>query len=185
MSHLLEANETKELLKEAEALIASGKYFAALVAIRKAIFIEFEAEYSVYGWRDYEGQDEVFGLGSLARGGWKAHYWTRTKDWIAKNVKDPIGYIQIDYDRWRLDATEWGINTAELENIRNLTPAVFRPDKQGEWCIKHKAGFPTTGATPANAKYCLDRAIAVVLKKQEHLRAAKYSPVREAAKLPD
>src|SRR5207245_594315 len=69
MADLLEANETKELLKEAEALIASGKCFAALLAIRKAIFIEFEAEYSVYGWRDYEGQDEDFGLGSLDRGG--------------------------------------------------------------------------------------------------------------------
>jgi flagellar biosynthesis regulator FlbT len=158
MADLLGADETREFLKRAETLIASGEYFEALTAIRKAIFIEFEADYSVYGWRDYEGGEGPLGLGSFSRGGWKAPFWTQRKDWIQKYVRDPLDYIQIDYDHWRLDATEWGINTAELQSIRNLTPSVFRPDEHTDWSIKYDAALPTRGATHANAKYCLDRA---------------------------
>src|SRR5262249_48618361 len=125
MADLLEEGETRDLLKAAEALIDSNEYFEALIAIRKALFIEFEADYSVYDWRDYEG-GAMEGLAWFGRGGWKAPYWTRNSDWIQKNIQEPLDYIQIDFDRWRLDATEWGINTAELQSIRTLTPSVFR-----------------------------------------------------------
>jgi len=184
MADLLDASETQELLKEAEALIASKRYLDALTAIRKAIFIEFEADYSIYNWRDYEGQED-FGLGMIGRGGLKAPYWTRRRDWIQQNVKEPLDYIQIDPNRWRLDATEWGINTAELQNVCNLTPAVFRADKNSKWSKKYDAAFPTKGATVANAKYCLDRAIAVILKKREHYGAARYSRFGPLVKLPN
>jgi hypothetical protein len=186
MADLLEANETQKVLKEAEAFIASKQYLEALTAIRKAIFIEFEADYSVYDWRDYEGQEDPLGLGLLlGRRGWKAPYWTRRKDWIQKNVRDPLDYIQIDHDHWRLDATEWGISTADLQSICNLTPSVFRKDGNSNWSIKYDAALPTKGATPANAKYCLDRAIAVILKKREHGRAAKYSRFDRLVSLPE
>jgi hypothetical protein len=174
MSDLLEAGETRSFLKLSESLVASGKFFDALVAIRKAIFLEFEVEYSVYAWRDYDDQEAPIGLGHLGRGGWKAPYWTRNKEWILKNVRDPLDYVQLDYDRWRIDAMEWGINTAELQNIRNLTPSVFRPENGAEWSIKYHTTLVATSAAPANAKYCLDRAIAVVLKKQEYGRVSRY-----------
>jgi hypothetical protein len=54
-----------------------------------------------------------------------------------------------------------------------------------DWSIKYDAAFPTEGATAANAKYCLDRAIAVILKKREHSRAARHSRLDRLVKLPD
>jgi hypothetical protein len=69
---------------------------------------------------------------------------------------------------------EWGINTAELQNLRNLTPAVFRQEREGVWYVKYDMEFPVSGATLPNSKYCLDRAIAIILKKQEHRRTTRY-----------
>jgi hypothetical protein len=185
MAGLLEAGETREYLQSAEALIDATKYLDALVEIRKGLFVEFEHDYSVHGWRDYEGQNEFRGLGSFGRGGWKAPYWTQNKKWVDEHVSDPLDYIQIDFDRWRVDALEWGINTAELHSIRNLTPSVFRAEEGATWCIRYDAAFLTSAATLENAKYCLDRAIAVILKKQQHIRAHKGKGSPGIAPLPN
>lgn len=101
-------------------------------------------------------------------GGWKALHWTRRKDWIDDNVRVPTDYIQIDYQKWRLQAMEMGIHTVELENLRRLTPDVFRSTRKTDWSVTYDASFPSSNATETNARYCLDRAVWIVLKKQEH-----------------
>jgi hypothetical protein len=169
LSDLLEQSEAKGFLKTAENYISESRFLDALTEIRKAIFVEFEADYSVYEWRDHEGGEARLSLAAILRS-WKAPSWTRNKKWIEEHVNEPLDYIQIDYERWRLDAMEWGINTTELQNLRHLTPQVFRPDRESAWCIKYDSYFPANDATLANAKYCLDRTIAVILKKQEHQR---------------
>ena len=50
---------------------------------------------------------------------------------------------------------------------------MFRADIKSDWCIKYDADFPVNDATLANAKYCLDRTIAVILKQQEHRRTSR------------
>ena len=182
MADLIEPGETQGLLKEAETLVESGQHLEALTAIRKAIFIEFEVDYSIYGCRDYEVGSSGLGLGL---GGWKSPYWTRNKEWITENVRDPLDYIQIDHDQWRLDAAEWGVSTAELQNIRNLTPAVFRGDGRSDWSVKYDAAHLSGEISPEAVKYCLDRSIAVILKKREHWRAGKYSRTHRRVDLPE
>ena len=110
----------------------------------------------------------------FSRGGRKAHYWTRNKEWIEKNVKDPIDYIQIDHERLRVDGMEWGVNTAELENLRRLTPDVFRPESGGAWHVRYDVLFPPNEATQSNARYCLDRAISILLRKQQHTKTKRW-----------
>ncbi len=172
LSDLLDEGEAKVFLKSAEECIAESRYFDALIEIRKAIFIEFEDDYSIYRWKDQEASESVI-LQLCAVGGCKAPYWMAQKKWIQENVRDPLDYIQIDYERWKLDAMEWGINTAELENLRRLTPQVFRGECNSEWCIKYNLDLPDE-ANLSDAKYCLDRTIAVILKKQEHERTTRY-----------
>ncbi len=173
LSDLLEAGETKEALIKAESLIEKGNYFEALIEIRKAIFIEFENDYSIYGWRDANNRESYSPFGIFARGGLKAADWMKNKIWIDEHVRNPIDYIQIDYERWRLDAMEWGINTAELENIRHLTPEVFRTHEKDRWHIKYDASLPESEGTLQNAKYCLDKTISIILKKQGHNRISR------------
>jgi hypothetical protein len=177
LSDLLDAGEARDFLNEAATLIDQGKLLDALIAVRKALFVEIEHEYAINGWADAD-TNEPMGLLALWCGGLKAPYWTRNKDWIEKNVKDPIDYVQIDHEQLRLDGMEWGVNTAELENLRRLTPDVFRPLKGGSWSIQYDIAFPPNEATLGNARYCLDRAISVLLRKQQHTRTRRW-PKRE------
>lgn len=115
----------------------------------------------------------------LTKGGIKAPYWTRNNDWIRKNVKSPIDYVQIDHERLRLDTMEWGVNTVELKNLRHLTPIVFRSYKEWSWHIGYERALVQNEATPENARYCLDRAISILIRKQQHTRAQRRPPLPE------
>lgn len=170
IADLLTEGESKEYLKAAEFAIKEGQYLSALIETRKAIFLEFEEAYSVYGWRDYEGQREGI-IGSFMRGGWQAPDWKRNKQWIDKNVKVPTDYVQIDHQNWRLQAMELGIHTAELHNLQRLTPDVFRGGIDQSWSTTYAANFCANNATESNARYCLDRAVSIILKKHQHANA--------------
>jgi hypothetical protein len=178
LSDLLDAGESRDFLSEAATLLEVDKPLEALIAVRKALFVEIEHEYAINKWADVDAANEPMGLLALGRGGHKAPYWMRNKQWIEKNVKDPIDYIQIDHERLRLDGMEWGVNTAELENLRRLTPDVFRPEKGGPWHVEYDMAFPANDATLTNARYCVDRAISILLRKQQHAKAKRW-PRRE------
>lgn len=178
LADLLAVGEAKSYLSQASAELERGEYFESLVSIRKAIFVEIEVEYCVNGWTEAD-PNERFGLLSFSRGGMKAPYWTRNRDWIQKNVSTPFDYIQIDHEKLRLDALEWGVSTAEVENLRRLTPDVFRSDKAAKWQVQYDLNLPPNEANARNARYCLDRAISVLLRKQQHTTARRW-PAREA-----
>ena len=107
-------------------------------------------------------------------GGVKAPYYTRNKQWIDANVREPFDYIQLDHSRIRSDLVEWGINTQDFWNVWRLTPPVFRADKKAKWQIKREPHRFAEGAIEANVRYCLDAAITLILKKQDHFDLGKY-----------
>lgn len=177
LADLLAEGEAKAFLTEAATELERGRYLEALIAVRKALFVEIEVEYCVNKWSDAD-PNESFGLLSFMRGGMKAPYWTRKREWIEKNVTTPFDYIQVDHENLRVDALEWGVSTAELENLRRLTPDVFRADKDAGWQIQYDLQFPPNEANARNARYCLDRAISVLLRKQQHKSARRW-PARD------
>lgn len=177
IADLLTDSESKDLLKGAEQAIKERRYLDALIETRKAIFVEFEEEYNIYGWRDYDGKSQGGLLASVIRGGWRAPSWTRNKGWIEKNVKVPTDYVQIDHQDWRLQAMELGIHTVELHNLQRLTPDVFRTRRNQGWSVTYDATFGSSNANESNARYCLDRAVSIILKKKQHAKA-----LREPAK---
>ena len=173
IADLLKDGESKCFLKAAEVAIKERRYLDALIEARKAIFVEFEEDYNIYGWRDYDGKKQEGLLASVIRGGWRAPNWMRNKEWIDKNVKVPTDYVQIDLQNWRLQAMELGIHTVELHNLQRLTPAVFRTSRKARWSITYEASFAASNANESNARYCLDRAVSIVLKKQQHTNARR------------
>lgn len=175
LSDLIEEGESLGFLNDASAFIEQKQYLDALIEIRKSIFVEIEYEYAIHKWADYDPQTSTLGmLGFWGKGGNKAYSWTKNKEWIEKNVKTPVDYVQVDHERLRMDAMEWGVNTAELENLRRLTPNVFRPEKDAPWHIEYDMKFPPNEATESNAKYCLDRAVSVLLRKQQHTQKRRW-----------
>lgn len=173
IADLLTDGEPKDFLKAAEQAIKDQRYLNALIETRKAVFLVFEEDYSVYGWRDYDATTQESVLASAFRGGWRAPDWTKNKNWIEKHVKVPTDYVQIDQQNWRLQAMELGIHTIELHNLQRLTPDVFRyrTDPGAGWSVTYDVSFEANNATESNARYCLDRAVSTILKKQQHAQA--------------
>jgi hypothetical protein len=174
LSDLIPECETKTYLQAAIKLREEGKFLEGLIEIRKAFYVEYEREYAIHKWADVDKNDNSLGLLMFVRGGLKAPYWTRNKQWIEEHVKTPDDYIQIDHEKIRFDALEWGVSTSEVENLRRLTPTVIRFEKNGEWKISYDLEFPPNAANEQNLGYCLDLAINVVLKKKEHEQLRKW-----------
>lgn len=173
ITDLLDNGEGKEYLANASVKIGQGDYLDALIEIRKAIYVEIEHDYSVFSYRPGGDRTHRYGLLGLGAGGRKAPFFTKNKEWVEKNVKDPLDYVQIDYERIRIDAMEWGVHTEELNNVIRLTPDVFRADPKAEWKIRYDLEFPHNHANQANCSYCLDRTLAILLKKHLHSRVRR------------
>jgi hypothetical protein len=167
--------ETKECFGQAVDYLGTKKYIQALAEIRKALFIEIESEYSIYGWRDMSAGDKtkIGWFEHISRGGSKAAYWKKNKEWIEENVREPFDYVQIDHDTMRVDLMEWGTNTQDFWNLWRLTPPVFRASKETEWAVKKEMKYYVEAATAENVRYCLDKAIGLIVRKRSHFDLAR------------
>ena len=177
LTELIKQGEPRSLLDNALAALNRGEYMDSLSFTRMAVFVEIENDYCVYTFREREHGAHM-GIIAIAMGGWKAPSWTQYKSWIDRNVLTPFDYVQIDYERLRLDAMEWGINTQAVHNLRRMTPDVVRLDSADKWRVKYDASYPVNNATRENAIYCLDLAIDIVRRKQLHQGAVR-TPARD------
>jgi hypothetical protein len=174
LTELVSGSRVRWHLDKAVAALAEGKYLDAMIAARKAFYLEFEAAYSVYHYRS----SAIYSASSFHWEGYKAKVECRDPEWIKLHVTDPIEFIQIEPDRWRIDSLEWGISTQLLNNIRTLTPSVIlldnRDDDQGgRWAVKHHASYNLVGPTKETAVLCVDLIIEAIHRKQLHLKEAK------------
>jgi hypothetical protein len=174
LHELLPEGEVKEFFRDAAKEIERGEFFAALVSIRKALFVEVEVDYVIEEWKD---DVDLNPFAFLGRKGSKASFYTRNKDWIDNHVRELFDYIQMDHEKMRLDLLEWGVNTQDYWNVWRITPEVYRSIGGGEWVVKLTAD--RDGANIHEAEYCLDRAIYLVSKKIGHFNSAKFYARRE------
>lgn len=180
LHQLILSDETRKVVQEAVAAIEQENWFEALAAVRMAIFLEIETEYNIYDWKDYDDNDTNLGIFAfMFKGGRKAPWHTRKKQWIEKNVRTPFDYIQLDHEKLKIDLIEWGVPTQDFWNIWRLTPKVFQRTKKSDW-VKEGEVVKHLAATEENAKYCLDRALSIILKKQMHLDSRKW--IRDTAR---
>ncbi|BEV51946.1 hypothetical protein BconGalA64_44460 [Burkholderia contaminans] len=179
---------SRPFLDDAVSALAESDYAKALIATRKAFFLEFENDYCIYPYRNITANSPIpgglLGLGLLGTGR-KAPYWTRNADWIRDNVETPFDYVQINYETWRIDAMEWGINTQILNNIRRLTPEAIRLEIKGEWYIRLPAAYAANSSNHENASGCLDLTIEAIRRKHEHIRAARIASEDKPYETPD
>ncbi len=166
LSELISDSEAKKHLNIAFKCIDEGRFFDALVEIRKAIFLEIEKDYSIEAY-----QNEAPG-GGLMFEGYKAHWTNKNPKWIAEHVNSPLDFIQVDHDKMRMDCLEWGAATNDYWNIWRLTPRVFRSSKGGDWIIEHPID-KVRNATEEGAKFCLRLAIDLIYRKENHRRGAR------------
>lgn len=179
LSEAVKNNDIKQHISDAAEAIDNKKYFDALVAIRMALYLAIEEEYSVFGWKDSPAAKEIGFFERLEKGGGKAPYYTKNKEWVEKYVHDPFDYVQLDHEGLRIDLLEWGVSTQDFWNLWRLTPRVFFDKESKTWEVNLDMQHFKGGANETNARYCLDRIVSILVKKQNHLdlsRQLGYSP---------
>jgi hypothetical protein len=159
--------ESKEFLLKAKEFMDQSDLFLALVEIRKAVFIEFEKDYSVYDWRETPNDSVSSFMLSLKIS--KAPYYCMDKEWVEKNVKEPFDYIQIDHRELRYELLEMGIAPADYWNIRRLTPQVTRFGKTANWRTGIEDHFlDGNDLLYEDVNFCFDVATEMIFKKKIH-----------------
>ena len=172
MLHDLVRNDvTKSIVAKACKAIDAGDYFDALTEIRKALFVEIEEAYSIFDWREVDPRTLDI-LDACFEGGQKAPYDKKNKAWISENVYEPFDYVQFDREGLHRDLLEWGASTQEFWNLRRLTPPVFRFPGQHKWLVRKRLW--TGKVREEDARYCLDKAISLILKKQDHFGLRRF-----------
>lgn len=179
LDEAIKKDDIKKHIADANIAIDNKKYFEALIEIRKALYLAIENEYSVFGWKDHPRGTITGFLELLGKGGGKAPWHTKNKEWIEEHVRDPFDYVQLDHERLRIDLLEWGVSTQDFWNLWRLTPRVYFDEESKTWQVNLDLQHFRGGATEANARYCLDRVVSVLIKKQTHLdlsRQLGYGP---------
>ncbi|EKO3793774.1 hypothetical protein HAR83_003221 [Vibrio metschnikovii] len=105
-------------------------------------------------------------LNWFSSAGVKAHYGIRNKQWIEKNVRKPIDYVQINHEQLKTDCMEWGVSTVDIENFRRLTPEIVETESE-TWHIEYTPNYVANELNKENFSFCLDILLDFLLKKQE------------------
>jgi hypothetical protein len=160
---LLDLNETREMLQQAQSEFQNEQYADCLTSCRKAFFIEFEASH------DVNPSSGNFGFLFSS-----APYYTRTPEWIADNVRTPFDYIALDHAGIDRDLTKEGIDHSTFWNVWRLTPRVYRSAKAGKWAVLHEpAKFEEEGLKNRSA-YVLENMIDIVLRRTLWRRSLRW-----------
>lgn len=167
---LLDEGEVKDVLKEAEEFYENGKYDYCLINCRKALYLEFEQGYSIEKFKEKQDNPIFYAFG-------KSPYWAKDPKYIEENVRDPSDYIIYDHNAFEMELMQYGIEHNDFWNVWRLTPEVYRREKDKEWVVKYEFNKLDKSVIKANAEYCLDGAIDLILKMKRKRQAAK-APTR-------
>lgn len=183
LADILKEGEIKNIVKESIEQSGDEKFLDALSSLRKAFFLAYEIEYSVYAYRSIDANGGNFFLNfGMSNEGTKSPYWARNKQWIEANVKRPADYIQINYDQLKTDCMELGVSTVDIENFRRLTPEVMRTNNG--WHLDYSSVLVANELNKENFNYCLDLLIDFLLKKQKFEDGRRFPRVERSIPAP-
>lgn len=166
LSHLVRNLEQRGLLEQSEKALAEKRYVEALISARKAMFLAFEQEYDISGFRDGNY------LNALSFLGWRAPNWARSPEYIRDRVGDPFGYIVIDSAVLDADLVKLGVDPVSFWNIRRITPEVYRLS-DGTWLLKRELAKTERSDAEADAVYAVDAVADMILRKEARERRTK------------
>lgn len=185
LTDILKDGAVKDLVKDAIDKSSKTDFLGALVRLRKAFFLAYEREYCIYAFRDKEESDTTFHsmFSLMGLGGTKAHYWTKNKQWIHKNVSKPTDYIQMNHDQLKTDCMELGVSTIDIENFRRLTPDVVRTDDDA-WHLDYSSTLIANELNQENFNYYLDLLVNFLLKKQKVESSRRFPKTEKSVPAP-
>lgn len=169
--NILEENEIKKYLKEAEDHLINQRYLDCMINCRKILYRLFERKYDIRKFAKERIEDQVLNDEEFRKlySDFQAPEYAKSRDYIDKNVSDPTEYIVIDYMKLNIELLEYGINTVDFYNVVEYTPKVYYFDKENRWAIKKRINYKITKEM---ANYCFRKTLNFTLlvrkkRKQE------------------
>jgi hypothetical protein len=107
---LLEDRDSKQQMLAAKTALEAHDFENCVVSCRKAIYLEIESRYDIAAFKDGEPQ----GLLAAAT---SAPYYARSKDYIAKNVKEPTDYVVLDHASVDQELLTKGVDPTDFWNV--------------------------------------------------------------------
>lgn len=171
--NLLNDDNIKNLMKQAEVNLKSRSYKECQINCRKAIYLVFEKQFDIRPFEEYEEDIKSKSVLSeaLRRPLSLAPEYAKNKQYIKENVKEPTDYIVINTNEIERDLLSNGIDSIDFYNVMRLTPEVYLFEEE-DWAVKEEVSG--IKFNEENAEYCFRKAIEILLIKQRNLEREKY-----------
>lgn len=164
---LIEKDEIRALLEEADAAYQAKDFKQTLIACRKAFYELFEKNHDIKKFEADNVDTWLAGLGS------EAPPYARSKQYIQQSVRSPFDYIVLDISKIDNNLLKDRIDPVVFWNIWRLTPSVYRRE-EGDWLVKNDLD-KFHGALEQNATYVLENLIEIILRRQERNKSSRYA----------
>lgn len=167
---LLKDGETKDLLSEARKYLEDKNYGECSITCRKAIYLEILKDYNI---SEFQEEQEYKGLlGHFSN----APFYTRNKEYIEKNIKDPTDFIVLDHSHLDQELLKYSVDNTTFWNIWRLTPEIFRT-KDKEWVVKYDFDKLEKETLKDKIEYIFNSTIDIIFSihsKKESIKSRDY-----------
>ncbi len=159
---LIKKDSVKKLLQKSQENLLNGEYKECQINCRKALYNIFECRFSIKEFQNKENDRIKSILGEPIT---EAPFYTRNKEYIEENVKEPVDYICLDFDKLDKELLMAGISPVDYWNIWRLTPRVYFDNVENEWVIQEDFSF--NRYNEQNAEYCFRKTTDIILLKEK------------------
>lgn len=161
-SELIKNAEAKEYLTSAYKYLEQNEVYQCLVYLRRAFYKFFEESYSIAKWENIANPDHLSYIVGISF----APFHTQNKEFIDKEVRTPLDFIQHHFEKIISDLLTYGIAPENFWNIWRLTPRTFFCKKSNLWKSEYKFKFEEITKEKANDLFLI--VIDMIRKKEQY-----------------
>lgn len=167
----IDNDDVRQLLEEADQLLAAGNPAESLQKCRMAFFLEFEVRADIQP----HIADEAKGFSWLAvLSAPDVASYARTKEYYDKNVREPFDVIVPDHNRIETELLKEGLDPNVYWNIIRLTPAVYK-DKSRGWLVKNDLDKLVPDGIQERAAFVLDSLVDLLVRRQLRKQSRRWA----------
>lgn len=174
---LVEKDEVRGYLKDAEQALERGNFSSCLIECRKALFLTFEWKFDVspFSKEPYKPGGGLLGSPFISC---NAPTYARNPAYIKEHVSEPTDHIVYDHDALNMELLRLGVDNTTYWNVWRLTPEVFRPygNDGSDWAVSEDLDLFEADGLQARAEYVFQSVCEIVLTVDAKQRADLHRP---------
>lgn len=164
---LIDDEQTKNLLLEAENAFHKGNYPDCLIACRRALFLEVESRFDASAFLSSNETIRAF-MDSV--GGKRVPHHARDKAYLDETLRDATDFIVINQAELEVILIQPGVDSTSFSNVQRLTPAVYHTGNR--WVVKRELDKVTGDDLRQRTEYVLGTTISMFVAASQ--KSATY-----------